>query len=116
VLIALTEAELERLDLREMRYLRVEVSDDIDLDHLGAGAPSFDAVFAYTARPEHHHPSPPPDSIIIATYPAAVESGFAALGPAQLELYRATTAAAPVEVTPASLVRDRIPAGNPRDW
>jgi hypothetical protein len=116
VLIALTEAELERLDLREMRYRRVEVGDAIDLDPLGAGVPSFDAVYAYTARPEHHHPAPPPDSIIVATYPAAIESGFAALGPAQLELYRATTAATPVEVTPASLVRDKIPAGNPRAW
>ena len=36
--------------------------------------------------------------------------------PGQLELFRATTAPIPVEVIEATLVRDRIPAGNPRDW
>jgi hypothetical protein len=117
VLIEVTEAELERLDLREIRYLRVDVSDAVDPDPLGdSRSPSFDVVFTYTARPEHHHPSPPSDSIIVDTYPATVEAAFAALGAAQLELYRATTAAPPVEVTPATLVRDTIPPGNPRDW
>ena len=50
---------------------------------------------------------------MIATYPATIEAAFAALGPEQLELYRATTAPTPVEVTEATLVRDRIPPGNP---
>jgi hypothetical protein len=117
VLIELTEAELERLDLREIRYRRVDVTDAVDPEPVGdARPPSFDTVFAYTARPEHHHPSPPADSIIVATYPATVEAAFAELGAAHLELYHATTAAPPVEVTPASLVRDTIPPGNPRDW
>ena len=53
---------------------------------------------------------------MVATYPATIEAAFAALGPGQLELYRRTTAPIPVEVTAATLVRDRIPAGNPRDW
>ena len=116
VLIALTASELERLDVREIRYRRVDVTDAVDSELDGSNAPPFDAVFAYTARPEHHHPSPPPDSIIVAAYPATVEAAFAELGPPHLELYRASTATPPVEVTPARLVRDKIPAGNPRDW
>jgi hypothetical protein len=108
-LIEVTEAELDRLDLREMRYLRVEVTDAV-------GDSGFDAVFTYTARPEHHHPTPPPDAIIVATYPAAVEAGFAALGPGQLDLYRRTTVPPPAAVTEATLVADRIPEGNPREW
>jgi hypothetical protein len=115
VLIELSEAELDRLDLREMRYRRVEVSAAISLAD-GATAAGFDAIYAYAARPEHHHPEPPPDSIIVATYLATIEAAFAALGPGELELYRETTLSPPVEVVPATLIRDRIPAGNPREW
>ena len=113
VLIELTEAELERLDLREIRYDRVDVTDAIEVAN---GAHGFDRVLTYTAKPEHHHPTAPDDAIIVATYPATIEAAFDALGPGQLELYRRTTAPIPVEVTAATLVRDRIPAGNPRDW
>ncbi len=117
MLIALSEPELERLDLREIRYHRVEVTDAVAAEAAdGTPPPGFEAIYTYTARPEHHHPTPPPDAIVIATYPATIEAAFAELGPDQLELYRATTAAPPVEVTPATLVADRIPAGNPRRW
>jgi hypothetical protein len=109
-LIELSEAEAERLDVREMRYLRVDVTERIDAEH------GFDAVYVYTARPENHHPDPPADAIIVATYPATVEAAFAGLGAEQLELYRTTTAPPPVELSSATLVRDEIPPGNPRDW
>ncbi|MET0750839.1 MAG: gamma-glutamylcyclotransferase family protein [Solirubrobacterales bacterium] len=111
-LIELSEVELERLDLREIRYHRVEVTEALELD----GEHGFDAIYTYSARPEHHHPEPPEDAIVVASYPATIEAAFAELGPEQLELYRRTTAPIPVEVTAATLVRDRIPAGNPRDW
>lgn len=111
-LIEVAPAELERLDLRELRYRRVEVADAI----AGDAAAGFDAVFAYVARPQHHHPTPPADSILIAGYLKAVERAFDELGPGQLETFRATTAALPVEVVEATLVEDRIPPGNPRGW
>ena len=113
-LLELTEAEFARLDLREMRYERLEVTDAIVADQTGGAG--FDAVFVYTARPEHHHPAPPADAIVIGSYLRTVEAAFEALGRGQLDLFRATTAAPPVEVADATLVRDRIPEGNPRDW
>ena len=113
-LLELSEPELARLDLREMRYERLEVTDAIDAGRPGGAR--FDAVFIYTARFEHHHPAPPPDAIVIRSYLRTVEAAFSTLGRGQLDLFRATTAAPPVEITDATLVRDRIPEGNPRDW
>ena len=96
-----------------MRYHRADVTDAIE----SAGRePGFDAVFTYRARAENHHPTPPDDAIVIATYPRHVEAAFAELGAEQLELYRASTAAPPVEVVEATLVEDSIPEGNPRAW
>ena len=113
-LIEVSEAELERLDLREIRYRRVDVTAAVAP---GDGAPhGFERVIAYVARPEHHHPATPPDAVIIATYPRTIEAAFADLGPAELDLFRATTAPAPVPLVEAHLVVDSIPAGNPRDW
>jgi hypothetical protein len=110
-LIEVSEAELERLDLREMRYERADVTDAIDSE---AG---FDRVIAYRGRPEHRRPTPiPEDTIIIAGYVAAVEAAFAELGTGELDRFRASTEAPPVELVDAVLVRDRIPAGNPRRW
>jgi hypothetical protein len=106
VLLAVTEEELRRLDVREMRYDRVE------LGALGG----FDRVFAYTAKRAHHAPDPPPDAVVIASYVERLESAFAALGPEQLRIYRETTGPPPVEVIDAVLVRDRVPPGNPREW
>jgi hypothetical protein len=53
--------------------------------------------------------------VILATYAAAVEEGFDALGPDELERYLATTPY-PVERVEATLVIDKIPEGNPRAW
>ena len=111
-LIEVSEAELGRLDLRELRYERVEVTEAIAAE----GVDDFAAVFAYRSRPEHHALTPPEDAVIIAAYRATVEAAFAALGADQLELFRATTPPPPVEPVEATLVNDRIPEGNPRAW
>jgi len=110
VILELTEAELERLDVRELRYARFEVTR-----HLGQAC-QLEAVFAYRAKPAHFAARPPHDAIVIASYAAFVESAFQALGPGQGELYLETTGPPPVEVVEAVLVEDRIPAGNPRRW
>jgi hypothetical protein len=118
-LIEVTEAELDRLDLREMRYERADVTRAIRLADGGdaADAGGFDRVVAYRARPVHRRPHPlPEDAVIIAGYVAAIEAAFDALGPAELDRFRATTEPPPVELIDAVLVRDRIPAGNPRAW
>lgn len=109
-LLEVSEAELERLDLREMRYRRTDVTASV------ADPPGFDLVVAYAARPDHYSPEPPPGAVIMAPYARAVEAAFAALGPDELEAYLRTTAAPPVEAVEATLVRDQIPPGNPRAW
>jgi cation transport regulator ChaC len=110
VVIELTEDELDRLDLREIRYDRVDVTGSIE----GSGLP--ERIVTYTAKPYHFAPEPPEDAVILAAYAAAVERGFEALGPGELERYLATTGPYPVERVAATLVLDRIPEGNPRDW
>lgn len=112
-LIEVSEAELDRLAVRELRYDRMEVTADIVA---ADPPPDFTAVYAWTAKPRHHCPTPPDGAVIIATYHAAVERAFAELGDGQLELFRATTEPPQVELADAVLVRDRIPAGNPREW
>ena len=108
-LIEVDDADLDRLDLRELRYQREDVTAALpDSD--------FERVIAYVARPEHHLPEPPPGAVVIASYVRAVERAFGRLGPDAVDLFRATTGAPPVEVVEARLVRDQIPAGNPRDW
>lgn len=109
-LLELSEDELLRLDVREMRYDRVEVTEAVETS---AG---FDRVFAYRAKRAQFAPRPPPGAVVIAAYVERVEAAFAALGEKQLRLYRETTAPPPVEVIEAELVRDRIPPGNPREW
>jgi hypothetical protein len=111
-LIEITEAELNRLALREIRYDPVEVTPEIR----AAARPAFDRVVTFTAKPENYAETPPPDAVILASYARAVEAAFESLGPGQLALYRETTDARPVEVVEGVLVRDRIPAGNPREW
>lgn len=110
VLIEVTVEELERLDVREMRYERAEVTALI------SGAESFDLVVTYTAKPEHFAPEPPPGAAILASYARTVEAAFTSLGPGHLEAYRQTTGPPPVEPVEATLIRDRIPPGNPRQW
>ena len=113
-LLELEEAELERLDLREMRYRRLDVTAAVSTVD---GEPhGFPTVLAYRAKPENHSPAPPQGAVILASYLRAVESAFDSLGPGQLELFRATTAPPPVDLVDAELVRDEIPPGNPRAW
>lgn len=104
--VEVTLDELRRLDLREIRYDRVELPPP----------GGFERLFTYRAKPAHRAPEPPPDAVVIAAYLAHVERAFALLGDGELELYRATTGAPPVDVVDAVLVRDRIPPGNPRSW
>ena len=110
VVIELTEAELDRLDIREIRYDRVDVTGSID----GDGLP--DRIVTYTAKEYHFAPEPPDDAVILATYATAVERGFEALGPGELDHYWRTTGPDPVERVEATLVIDQIPDGNPRAW
>jgi hypothetical protein len=109
VVIELTGAELDRLDIREIRYDRVDVSGSVE----GSGLP--ERIVTYTAKPFHFAPEPPEDSVILATYAAAVEQGFETLGQGELDHYLATTPY-PVDRHEATLVIDKIPEGNPRAW
>ena len=109
VVIELTDAELDRLDIREIRYDRVDVTDSVE----GESLP--ERIVTYTAKDFHFAPEPAEDSVILATYVAAVELGFTRLGDGELDHYLATTPY-PVERVDAELVIDRIPDGNPRAW
>jgi len=112
LLLEITEDELDRLAVREMRYDRIEVTAEIG----PAERPGFDHVFAFTAKPRNHAETPPAGAVILASYARTVEAAFESLGPGQLDLFRETTDPHPVEVVEGVLVRDWIPAGNPRDW
>ncbi len=112
VLLAVTEQELRRLDLRELRHRRVEVTDDIPADARGG----CERVFAYTARNGHFTPSPRPGAVVLAAYLKGVRQAFAGLGEDELRLFDETTPPPPVEVTDGVLVHDRIPPGNPKEW
>jgi len=111
-LLDVSEAEVERLDLREIRYRRIEVSALV----APAAAARFDRVFAYIARPEHHAAIPPPDAVVLAAYEAAVEEAFAKLGERELERYRASTDRGNAARIDAYLLSGEIPPGNPRAW
>lgn len=109
-LVELSEDELDRLDLREMRYDRVEVTGEAE------GGEDFGLVVTYVTKPEHFAPRPPEGAIVMRSYLETVERAFAALGDGQLEAFRRSTGPPPVDVVEAVLVRDEIPPGNPRDW
>lgn len=108
--IVLTEEELARLAIREIRYDAVDVTAQVD----GDGLP--ERVWTFTAKEGHFAPEPPHDAVILATYAQAVEEAFRALAADELETYLATTGPYPVERVEATLVRDEIPLGNPRRW
>ena len=110
-LIAVSEPDLERLDRREIRYLRTDVG--ADLETRGHG---FDLIVTYVARPEHHALAPPPGAVVLQAYERAVEDAFAGLGPGELERYRETTDRGPAERVDAYLLSGEIPPGNPRGW
>jgi hypothetical protein len=109
VVIELSEAELDRLDIREIRYDRVDVTGSVE------GGELPERIVTYKAKPFHLAPEPPEDAVILETYASAVEQGFAALGQGELEHYLATTPY-PVERVEATLVVDWIPEGNPKAW
>lgn len=111
-LIEVTEAELERLDAREIRYERIDVTGEIEAE----GPLGFDRVATFRAKPANFAPSPPSGAVILATYARAVEAAFDSIGPGQLDLFRETTGPYPVDVIEAVLVRHQIPAGNPTGW
>lgn len=115
-LLEVTEAELDRLDVREMRYRRADVTADVrQAQAAGAeGEAPFDSVTAFIAEPAHHAPDPLPGGVVIAAYLRTVEAAFAAAG--LLDEFRRTTDRPPVPVIEGVLVADRIPRGNPRDW
>ena len=110
-LIALTAEELQRLDLREVRYDRVEVTAEVSADDHG-----FDRVYAFTAKAGHFAAETPPDAIVIASYVEACRVAFDELGPGAWELFEATTGESPAPVVDVRLVADSIPEGNPRAW
>lgn len=113
VLIELTEAELDRLDVREIRYDRVDVTAAVDPPAAELG---FDRVIAYTAKAERFVPEPPDGAVVLRPYAETVEAAFAEHGEEARDLYLATSGPPPVELIDAVLVRDRIPDGNPRAW
>jgi cation transport regulator ChaC len=109
-LIEISEGELERLDVRELRYDRVDVSGAV------AGRAGFDRVVSYTAKREHFTAEPPQGAVAMAPYVRAIEAAFNALGEGEWELFLTTTGLPPVETIEPLLVRDEIPPGNPREW
>jgi hypothetical protein len=111
VVIELTDTELDRLDIREIRYDRVDVTDLVEAE---GSLP--DRIVTYKAKANHFAPVPPDDAVILATYARTVEEAFGALGPGQLDRYLTTTGPYPVERVEATLVIDHIPEGNPRAW
>ncbi len=112
VLLPVSEDELARLDLREVRYDRVDVTAAVAASGRGA----FETVVVYVAKQANHAPDPPAGAVILTAYASAVEAAFAALGSEALELYRRTTLPYPAPLVEGLLVRDEIPPGNPRDW
>jgi hypothetical protein len=109
-LIEIGEGEVQRLDVRELRYNRVDVTGLVD------GGEGFDRIVTYTARPEHFAAEPPEGAVAMAPYLRAIEAAFNALGDDQWELFLKTTGPPPVETIEPQLVRDEIPPGNPREW
>lgn len=110
VVIELADFEVDRLDIREIRYHRVDVTELVE----GEGLPN--RIITYTAKRHHYAPEPPDDAVILATYANAIEQAFEVLGPGEIDHYRRTTGPYPVKRVKAKLVIDRIPDGNPRAW
>ena len=111
-LIEMTAAELDRLDLRELRYDRVDVTGDVRAGE----ADAFEAVFTYTAKPENFAPIPrrAPSCSRPICGPARPRSRSWAR--TSWSCSGAARTRCPVPVVEARLVRDEIPEGNPRAW
>ena len=112
-LIEMTAAELERLDLRELRYDRVEVTGDVRAG--GAGRLRRGRSRTWRSR-RTSRPHPPPRSVVLASYLRACEAAFEELGAGRAGAFARTRSRRPVPVVEARLVRDEIPEGNPRAW
>ena len=110
-LIEVDEAAAARLDLREIRYERVDVTR---VPRSRARGP--EPVFTYEPRPENRAPEPPPGAVMLRSYLTIVEAAFAELGPGELERFRESTDIPAVETIDGRLVRDEISPGNPREW
>ena len=111
VVIELSEAELDRLDIREIRYDRVDVTGSVEGEDLP------ERIVTYTAKPFHFAPEPPEDSIILAHLcRGGGDAGFKALGPGRARALPARPP--PIRSTGSrpTLVIDKIPTGNPRAW
>jgi cation transport regulator ChaC len=114
VLIEVDETELARLDGRELRYDRVEVTESISVP---GGLPAgIRRVVTYVAKPAHYAPRTPPGAVIIAAYAKTIERAFARLSAEAAQRYRASTLPYPAPLVEGILVADRIPPGNPRRW
>lgn len=111
VAIEVSAAELERLDLRELRYDRAEVGATLEVREALPGP-----AFVYVAKAAHLALEPPAGAVIIRAYLDAVESAFAALGSSELASFRRSVSPLPAPVVEAHLLADRIPPGNPRAW
>ncbi|HET9121698.1 MAG TPA: gamma-glutamylcyclotransferase family protein, partial [Solirubrobacterales bacterium] len=62
IVLELNEDDLDRLDLREIRY------DRVDVTHLVEGADDLpNRIITYKAKPDHYAPEPPDDSVILGT-------------------------------------------------
>jgi hypothetical protein len=109
-LIEVSDGELQRLDVRELRYDRIEVGAEPE------DGEGFERVFTYTARRDNYSPEPPEGAVAMAPYLRAIETAFRSLGDGQWELFLRTTGMPPVELIEPVLVRDEIPPGNPRAW
>lgn len=110
-LIEVDEAELARLDGRELRYDRVDVTAYVNGQGVG-----FDGVFAYVARAQHLAVEPPEGAVVLASYVAAVETAFATLGEDQVATYHYTTGGPPVELMDGVLMEGEVRRGNPTRW
>ena len=106
VVIELTGAELNRLDIREIRYDRVDVTGLLE----GQGLPG--RIVTYTAKEFHFAPEPPRGLDHPRDLRAAVERGFESLGPGRARSLHVTTPY-PVDRHEATLVIDKIPDGQP---
>ena len=109
-LIELTEPELERLDLREMRYQRVRWPRRSRPRSASTQSSSTPPGLSITARSHRRTRSSSP-AIRARSRPRSPRS--ARVSSSSIER---TTAPPPAEISEATLVRDRIPPGNPRAW
>lgn len=104
-LIEIGAEDLSVLDLREVRYRRIETVTDAGL-----------AVITYAARHHHNALVTPAGAFVLDTYLEAVERGFGSLGTDELETFRLTTGDPPAPVVSCRLIRHQAAGASPRSW